>query len=95
MAFELTEWQKEAARAYGGGDFAYIADQTYASHEAFKADLVGMSDSLFQFIMIELGANEDCDDVVEAANRMGAALSEIQSVISAIENMPEPATPAT
>lgn len=59
MAFELSAWQKTAARAYGGGDFAYIADQTFASREAFEQEIENVGDTLFVFVMVELDKNED------------------------------------
>jgi len=93
MAFELSDWQKAAARAYGGGDFAYIADQTFASREAFKQEIENVGDTLFVFVLVELDKSEDCDTADEAVRRLNTSLSELQTVISAIENMPEPAAP--
>lgn len=95
MAFELTEWQKAAARAYGGGDFAYLADQTFASREAFEEEIENLGDTLFVFVMVELDKNEDCDTADEAVRRLNTSLSELQTVISAIEAMPEPTAPAS
>lgn len=94
MAFELSDWQKAAARAYGGGDFAYLANQTFESREAFKEELLATSDTHFVFIINELDAKEDCDSPQEAIDRMNTAMAELQQVISAIESMPEPAAPA-
>jgi hypothetical protein len=71
-------FQRACANAYCDGDFVYVADieQVRAVH-----------DTLFTFLMIELGTNEDCDTREEALRRLEMAIGNIQDVAAAIEKI--------
>ncbi|MBV2148186.1 hypothetical protein KRZ98_07800 [Sphingobium sp. AS12] len=71
-------FQRTCADAYCEGDFAHVEDI-----EQVRA----MRDTLFTFLMIELGNPEDCDTREEALRRMTVAIGNIQDVAAAIEKM--------
>ena len=71
-------FQRTCADAYCEGDFAHVED-----NEQDRA----VSDTLFTFLMIELGTPEDCDTREEALRRMAMAIGNIQDFAAAIEKM--------
>ncbi|GBH32873.1 hypothetical protein OVY48_03215 [Sphingobium sp. SA2] len=71
-------FQRTCADAYCEGDFAHVEDI-----EQVRA----VSDTLFTFLMIELGTPEDCDTREEALRRMAMAIGNIQDFAAAIEKM--------
>lgn len=73
------QFQAIACRAYGGGDYAHIADS-----DAWRSDIKKCGDTLFQFIMIELGTAEDCDSLKTAMQRMVSAQNDIAAVMGAL-----------
>lgn len=74
------EFQRACAAAYGGGDFAHVTS---------VGDARTMQDTLFTFLMIELGADEGCTDRAEAVRRLGSAQTNIQEVLDAIHVIEE------
>lgn len=79
----LNAFQKTAARAYGDGDYAHIAD--IATTQEADAEIEDCGDTLFRFVMVELRSSEDCDSKEEALRRLEKAIADIQGVIHAIE----------
>lgn len=71
----LNQFQRACAATYGDGDFAHVGSVDEARE---------MKDSLFTFLMIELGTQEGCTDRQEAARRLEMAQGDIQSVLDAI-----------
>ena len=71
-------FQRACADAYSDGDFAHVADM---------GQVRAVRDTLFTFLMIELGAAEDCDTREEAVRRLEMAIGNIQDVIAAIEKI--------
>lgn len=71
----MNPFQRACADAYGGGDFAHVRDLD----EAREA-----GDTLFAFLMIELGSSEGCDSAEEAVRRLDMAIADIQGVAEAI-----------
>lgn len=68
-------FQRVCADAYSDGDFAHVAN---------IGQVRAISDTLFTFLMIELGAAEDCDTCDEAVRRLEMAIENIQDVVTAI-----------
>lgn len=68
-------FQRACANAYCDGDFVHATDieQVRAIH-----------DTLFTFLMIELGTNEDCATREEALRRLEMVIGNIQDVAAAI-----------
>ena len=71
-------FQRTCADAYCEGEFAHVEEI-----EQVRA----VSDTLFTFLMIELGTPEDCDTREEALRRMTVAIGNIQDVGAAIEKI--------
>lgn len=71
----MNAFQRACADAYGSGDFAHVRD----IEEAREA-----GDTLFTFLMIELGSSEGCDSAEEAVRRLDMAVADIQGVAEAI-----------
>ncbi|MDI1295426.1 MAG: hypothetical protein PSY12_06005 [bacterium] len=71
-------FQQACANAYCDGDFARVTDI-----EQVRA----MYDTLFTFLMIELGTTEDCDTREEALRRLETAMGNIQDVAAAIDKI--------
>ncbi len=66
----LNDWQRAVRpKPMAGGDYAYLAKQAEVSHE----ELADCGDTLFEFLMIELSDQEDCEDQEEAVRRMAQA----------------------
>ncbi len=89
--YRLNEYQRAAAKAYGGGDYGYLADdpdfQEFVDFDAFLRHLdEGISDGHFRFIMVEL-AGPDVDDLEEAQRRMSRAADEIADVMDALAKL--------
>jgi hypothetical protein len=77
----LNAWQRAIARTYGGGDYAHFTEQLEVSHE----DLADCGDTLFEFLVIELSDQEDCEDLEEAIRRMGQARDQLDAAIAVLE----------
>jgi len=77
----LNAWQKEIARSYGGGDYAYLAEKG----EIGAPDLDDSGDTLFRFLMIELADSEDCDTLDEAIRRCENARQQLDDAISVLQ----------
>jgi hypothetical protein len=80
---KLNPFQVAAAKAYGGGDYSYIADES--NYDAAMAQSADVGDTLFTFIMRELA--NDPGDVMEsetARQRMESAIRDVQTVIDAL-----------
>jgi hypothetical protein len=77
----LNAWQKAIARTYGGGDYAHLTEQAKVSHE----ELADCGDTLFEFLMIELSDQEDCEDQEEAVRRMVQARDQLDNAIAVLE----------
>lgn len=77
----LNSWQRAIARMYDGGDYAYLCDQA----EVTREELAGCGDTLFEFLMIELADQEDCDSQEEAVRRMERARDQLDAAIAALE----------
>lgn len=73
----MNEFQKMAAKVYGGGDYAHIKS---------KAETIDIGDTLFRFIMIELSDDEDCDELETAITRMRMARDDIEAVLTALQD---------
>ena len=69
-------FQRACAAAYGDGDFAHVES---------LGDVREMQDTLFTFLMIELGTGEGCTDRVEAVRRLEMAQANIEEVLVAIQ----------
>lgn len=79
----LNVWQKAIARSYDGGDYGYLAEQAEVSRE----ELANCGDTLFEFLMIELSDQEDCEDQEEAIRRMGQARDQLDAAIAVLERL--------
>jgi hypothetical protein len=77
----LNSWQKAVARSYDGGDYAYLAEQD----ETAREDLAACGDTLFEFLMVELGDQEDCDSQQEAIRRLERAREQLDGAIAVVE----------
>lgn len=77
----MTPQQIAAAKAYDGGEHAYIA-----AEPNWRRDVHLCGDTLFQFVMAELSASEDCDSDAVALRRMRTARTQIHQVIAALED---------
>ena len=77
----LNDWQRTITRIYGGGDYAYFADEGAISCE--QLDQCG--DTLFEFLMIELSDTEDCDTQEEAIRRLESARRQLDEALGALE----------
>jgi hypothetical protein len=73
----LNEFQKMASKVYGGGDFAHVESMDEVNEAG---------DTLFRFIMIELGEGEDCDSIDTALSRMRMARDDVESVLTALQD---------
>ena len=79
----LNVWQKEIARSYDGGDYAYLAEKDEISDE----DLDRCGDTLFQFLMIELADGEDCGTLEEAIRRCESARQQLNEAIRVLQTL--------
>lgn len=70
----LNVFQRACARAYGAGEFAHVASLDEAR---------GVGDTLFAFLMTELGSREGCRTRAEAIRRLEAATADVDGVIDA------------
>lgn len=77
----LNDWQKEIARHYGSGDYAYLAERG----EISRTDLDDCGDTLFRFLMVELADKEDCDTLEEAIRRCESARQQLDDAIGVLE----------
>ena len=77
----LNAWQKQIARSYGGGDYAYLAERS----EIGPAALDDCGDTLFRFLMVELADSEDCDTLEEAIRRCESARQQLDDAISVLQ----------
>lgn len=73
----LNQWQQIAVQAYPDGELILS---------------VG-GDVLFDFVVVELAENEDCDSLEEAITRMNVAIKDLQKVLQALEAELEKAPP--
>jgi hypothetical protein len=71
----LNPWQKAVAETYAEGDFAHVAS---------IEDAREVGDTLFLFLMIELGTREDCDSWAVALRRVEIALGQLEDVREAL-----------
>lgn len=71
----LNQFQRACADAYAQGDFAHVETIPQARE---------MDDTLFTFLMIELGSSEGCDTQEEALRRLEMAVTNIQDVIERV-----------
>lgn len=77
----LNAWQRAIARTYDGGDYAYLCDQA----EITREELADCGDTLFVFLIIELGDQEDCDSDEEAIRRVARARDQLDAAIAVLE----------
>lgn len=77
----LNAWQKAIALSYDSGDYAYLAQQQQVSRE----ELAACGDTLFEFLIVELGGLEDCDSVPEAVRRVARARDQLDAAIAVLE----------
>jgi predicted transcriptional regulator len=77
----LNAWQKAIARTYDGGDYGYLAEQAEVSRE----ELAECGDTLFEFLIVELGDQEDCESLEEAIRRVGRAREQLDDAIAVLE----------
>lgn len=78
-SFEPNAFQKIAAEHYGEGDFSYLNE--IRGRDSYEAHLDDVGDTLFRFIIIELGNQEGCDNAEEATSRMMAAAEDVKTVM--------------
>ncbi len=71
----LTNWQRVIKDKYAGGEFDHL---TFWQEE----DTVG--DGLFEFLMREFSAYEDCEDRQDAQRRMLTIMREVMEVMDAV-----------
>lgn len=72
----LSDIQRTRAQVYGDGDFAHVENMD---------EVRDAGDTLFTFLMIELGPDEGCDGPEEALRRLDMAIAQIQEVYCAID----------
>jgi hypothetical protein len=77
----LNAWQRAIARPYGGGDYAHFCDQP----EVTREELAECGDTLFEFLMVELGDQEGCDSDEEAVRRVTRARDQLDAVITVLQ----------
>jgi hypothetical protein len=75
----LTLQQYVLARAYNGGEFAWILEST-----DWRGDLRTLGDTLFVFLMLEFSKREDCTDNATALQRVRTAIQQLQTVREAL-----------
>jgi hypothetical protein len=71
-------FQLTCADAYCEGDFAHVAD---------IKQVRAVSDTLFTFLIIELGTPEDYDMREDALRRLSIAIGNIQDIAATIKKM--------
>lgn len=84
MRTQINAQQAKAARAYQGGEFAYIIERPN-----WHGELAAIGDSLFTFLMMELSSDEDCTGDADALRRIKAAMQDLASVHDAFEHVAE------
>ena len=77
----LNSWQRAIARTYDGGDYAYLCDQP----EVTREELADCGDTLFVFLIVELGDQEGCDSDDEAIRRVARAREQVDAAIAVLE----------
>lgn len=82
----LNEAQMICARVYGGGDYAYIADEYAKNKKDPWPSINNAGDTLFLFLMRELADTEDCNDLLTAIGRCETAVRDVQTVQHALES---------
>ena len=77
----LNAWQRAIARTYDAGDYGHLTEQDEVSRE----ELAACGDTLFEFLIVELGDQEDCDSLEEAIRRVGRAREQLDNAIAVLE----------
>jgi hypothetical protein len=78
----LNSFQLAAKSAYQDGVFSDPEVSGYKD----------VGDTFYTAVMTELATTEDCTDLAEASHRMQRMIADVQTVLTAVENMPSPAT---
>ncbi len=79
----FNKFQEAIARTYGGGDFAYLIEP-----DATRAELDRCGDTLFRFLMIELGDEGEWKmDSKTAEQRMNSAIRDCELALAAVQKV--------
>lgn len=81
-ATAMNAWQRAVCKTYGHGDFDHFADDP-----DWRQNLDACGDTLFMFLMIELGDMEDCGDARTALQRLHTARDDINEAIAAVSRL--------
>jgi len=81
---KLNPYQAAAARVYGGGDFAYLADEGVSARDLAN---INVGDTLFRFVLIELSDSEGCEDMETAVRRIEIAIRDLSEVLNALRGL--------
>lgn len=79
----LNDAQRVVLRTYANGDFDHLGQ--IGTKEEFDRELDDCGDGLLKFLLVELSAQEDCDSLDTATQRVEFAIRDLSSVASAIE----------
>ena len=74
----LNQAQIACITHYSSGDYSYLLH--IDSQDSFDLALNSCFDSLFKFLMSELSARNDCNDIGTATSRLETAIAEILAV---------------
>lgn len=83
----LNRFQAAAAKSYALGDYAYLIDPDHTVDLAVAIAANQFGDTLFNFLMIELSADEDCEDLDTAKRRVDSAIADLQAVRAALDDL--------
>lgn len=87
--FPLNEFQKAAFRSYGGGDYRHLID--IEDEKQFTAAFAEIDDTLFKYIVIDLGDATNCESLEMAQDRLLSAKDELDNVLNALDAIAAPA----
>ena len=63
---------------YASGSFGHLLGSE--SESEFKDALQNCGDGLLRFLVVELSANEDCEDIEDAIGRVSRAIEDLEAV---------------
>ena len=83
----INKAQAKCLEKYAQGDFAHLLE--IESQSEFKDAIENCGDGLLRFLIVELSASEDCDGSATALNRVSKAITELEEIQEALEDLPE------
>lgn len=81
----MTDWQRALLKTYADGSLEHLFDECTTEHR-LMAKVTLINDKVFQALMFELSAKDNCNSAEEAIERLGIILEDVSRVILAIRN---------